>query len=110
MEDGVPQPEAFLTSAESSEVLCSFGYNMGEQLYSDCAQRLAISCQLEEHLWVSVSGVLLNSGHLWRAQRRSITINLAHPVLTLAEGLFEGFGYFRGFELGRQLLNHTFTI
>lgn len=65
MEDGVPKPKAFLASTESPEVLRCLGDYMGEKLYGDSAQWLAIACHFEEHLGVSVFGVLLNSGHLW---------------------------------------------
>lgn len=66
VEDGVLQPKAVLASAESPEVLCSLGNNVGEKLYGDGAQWLVISRHFEEHLWVSLSGVFLDSGHLWR--------------------------------------------
>uniref|UniRef100_A0A3Q3H1X8 Uncharacterized protein n=1 Tax=Labrus bergylta TaxID=56723 RepID=A0A3Q3H1X8_9LABR len=64
MEDGSPKAKPFLASAESPEVFSRLGDNMGKELYVDCAKWLAISFHFEENLWVSVSGVLLNSGHL----------------------------------------------
>lgn len=65
MEDGVPKPKASVAGTECPEVFCGLRDNMGEKLYGDLAQCLAVGCHAEEHLWVTVSGVLLNSGQLW---------------------------------------------
>lgn len=110
MEDGVPKPEAFLAGAESPEVLCCLGDNMGKKLDGDGAQWLAVTCHFEEHPGVSVSGVFLNSGHLGRGDTRGVSFSLACAALTLSEGLLEGFSYFRGFELGCQLLHYTVAV
>lgn len=108
MKDGVPQPEAFPTGAEKPEVLRRLGDNMREKLDGDGAQRFATGRYFQEHLWISVSGVLLNSRHMWCRGTRAI--GLAHSVLTLAEGLLEGFCDVCGFELGCQLLHCSVTI
>lgn len=65
VKDGVLKAEAFLAGAEGSEVLSSLGNNVGEKLYGDGAQRLAVNSYFEEHLWVGLPRVLLDSGHLW---------------------------------------------
>uniref|UniRef100_A0A3P9K3C0 Uncharacterized protein n=1 Tax=Oryzias latipes TaxID=8090 RepID=A0A3P9K3C0_ORYLA len=64
VKDGVLKAKAFLAGAEGSEVLSSLGNNVGEKLYGDGAERLVISSYFEEHLWVGLSRVLLDSGHL----------------------------------------------
>ena len=110
MEDGVAEAEAFLSGAESPEVLRRLGDDVREELDGQCAQRLSVGRHREEHPGVGVSGVLLNSGHLWRRVERGVAFCLARAALTLAEGLLEGFHYFRGLELGRQLLHYTVTI
>lgn len=64
MEDGVLQPEAFLSGAQSSEVLCCLGNDVREQLDGNGSQRFTVGCHSEEHQWIGVSGVLLDSGHV----------------------------------------------
>lgn len=109
VEDGVPQPEASLSSAESPEVLCSLGNNIGEQLDGDGAQALAVSSNCEEHLRVRLFGVLLDSGHL-RRDACTVLSGLAHVALTFAEDFLEGFGDLWSFEPSCQLLHDPVTI
>lgn len=109
VEDGVPESETFLSGAESSEVFRCLGDNMGEKLYGDGAQRFPVGRHFEEYPGVSVSGVLLDSGHLRRGAR-GVAAGLAHSALTSAESLLEGFGYLGGFELGCELLHHAIAI
>uniref|UniRef100_A0A8D3A3M3 Uncharacterized protein n=1 Tax=Scophthalmus maximus TaxID=52904 RepID=A0A8D3A3M3_SCOMX len=61
VEDGVSQSEAFLSGAEGPEVFCRLGHNVGEELDGDGAQCLAVGGHVEEHPWITVSGMLLNS-------------------------------------------------
>lgn len=110
MEDGVLQSETFLSSAQSPEVLCSLGNNMWEQLNGDVAQWFIISGHFEEHQRVSVFGVLLDSGHVWHWGRRSVVTGLLEAILTFTEGLLKRLCYLGCFELGCQLLHHTFTV
>lgn len=110
VEDWVPKSETFLSGTESPEVFCCLGDNMGEKLDSDSAKCLPIGCHFEENPGVSVSGVLLNSGHLWCEGTWGIATGLVHAALTSAESLLEGLGYLSGFELGCQLLHYTVAI
>lgn len=109
VEDGVPESKPFFSGAENSEVFCRLGDNMGEKLYGDRAQRFPVGRHFEEYSGVSVSGVLLNSGHLRRGTW-GVAAGLAHAALTSAESFLEGFGYLSGFELGCELLHHTVAI
>ena len=40
-----------LACAKGPEVLCGLGYNIGKELDDDTALRLAVNCNIQEHLW-----------------------------------------------------------
>uniref|UniRef100_A0A8C5DV71 Uncharacterized protein n=1 Tax=Gouania willdenowi TaxID=441366 RepID=A0A8C5DV71_GOUWI len=64
VEDGALQSEAFLPRAERSKVLRRLRGDVGEELDDNGSQWLFVCAHFEEHLWVGVSRVLLDSGDL----------------------------------------------
>lgn len=83
---------------------------MGEEFDGHDAQLFSVSCHFKKHPWISVSGVLLDSGHLWREDAGAVVAGLSYSALAFAEDLLEGLGYLGGFELGRQLLHRALAL
>lgn len=110
VEDGVFKSKTSVAGTQNPEVLCSFGDNMCEQLYGDGAKQFIIGCHFEEHPWVTVSGVLLDSGHLMCGGTRGIGTGEAHVLLTSTKGFLEGFSNLCGFKFRCQLLHNTVAL
>lgn len=110
MENGVLKSKTSLPSTENPEVLSSLGDDMREQLNGDDPKRFIVGCHFEEHPWVRVSGVLLDSGHLMCGGTLGITTGEVHVLLASTEGFLEGFSDLCGFKFSRKLLDNTVAL
>lgn len=103
VENGSPVAKPFLSSAQSSEVFCSFRDDVGKKLYCDLADWLVVSSYSEKYHWVAWMGKFHDF-------RRLGQVHLRHAPLTICKGFPEGFGNFGGLEFDSKLLHLGVTV